>query len=631
MEMHFNNMWYMDLNTREWHDCDLLYDVPRWNHSGVLVEAIPTWKYFIFGGEANEYSEGVARTFGAYINTSCYLDCGTLNWTQYASDPDVFSNIPSPREYAAMCYDGRDRRLIVYGGWNNGWYDDIYALCVSKIVGPPYAITGSEPNMGQLSGGVKLVITGRGFKDYNIQVLFTCGNKPIDTVGKMTKSVTGTYHSPTEISCITPDFVDFGPKEAVMQITIGTEDITTTSIPFTYFMNTRAAKSLCYGPGILDGAVIGQPVEFVIQARNDDGNNRSSGRDVFEVKITKRRAIVVEVAPPVEGEEEEEKKEEPLLDEEGNPIVKEVKPQFEDVPIDCEVIDTQDGKYTVKYQNDEPGEVKINVEFLDDKGQMVYVRGSPYKANFVEAGKAIDNTMTGALLDKHIKKELERLQGNMTESKKEITTKDKDLKNVKALLKIKENVEKTQKCTDEITLEIDQLDEAIKLFTSKKLVKEGPGKAFEKINKGWNELKKLTKDVSKEIASHVSQENDRNNMNIKKLEESITQFTQDMKKREFFQYNCGTEKAKEKLDGVFEELKEFEDKIADFGDNAFKFGKPELINKAVKDIEGIKILVGNMKHLWDHIKDCQDAFARFMATKWIETKPFEMEDEVKKL
>jgi hypothetical protein len=29
---------------------------------------------------------------------------------------------------------------------------------------------------------------------------------------------------------------------------------------------------------------------------------------------------------------------------------------------------------------------------------------------FVEGGKAIDNTMVGGILDRHIKKELERLQ-----------------------------------------------------------------------------------------------------------------------------------------------------------------------------------------------------------------------------
>ena len=38
-----------------------------------------------------------------------------------------------------------------------------------------------------------------------------------------------------------------------------------------------------------------------------------------------------------------------------------------------------------------------------------------------------------------------------------------------------------------------------------------------------------------------------------------------------------------------------------------------------------------MKALWDHIETCQQAFNRFMNNKWIDTQPFEMEDEVKKL
>jgi len=51
-------------------------------------------------------------------------------------------------------------------------------------------------------------------------------------------------------------------------------------------LNTRANKSLCYGPGTQKEAGLGHPVEFVIQARNDLCENRTSGRDKFEVKIT---------------------------------------------------------------------------------------------------------------------------------------------------------------------------------------------------------------------------------------------------------------------------------------------------------------------------------------------------------
>ena len=89
-----------------------------------------------------------------------------------------------------------------------------------------------------------------------------------------------------------------------------------------------------------------------------------------------------------------------------------------------------------------------------------------------------------------------------------------------------------------------------------------------------------------------------------------------MKKREFLQYKCGTKLAKEKLDGVFDELTMFEDDIKDFGFSAEKFGQPDLINKAVKDIETIKITVNNMKGLWDHILICQTKFTENMDCKW---------------
>lgn len=38
-----------------------------------------------------------------------------------------------------------------------------------------------------------------------------------------------------------------------------------------------------------------------------------------------------------------------------------------------------------------------------------------------------------------------------------------------------------------------------------------------------------------------------------------------------------------------------------------------------------------MKALWDHINTCQNTFEGFYQNKWVETQPFEMEDEVKKL
>lgn len=115
---------------------------------------------------------------------------------------------------------------------------------------------------------------------------------------------------------------------------------------FLFFMNTRANKCLAYGPGLLEDQAINTPTTFVIQARNENCQNRQSGRDNFTVKITTV---------------EEESKEVP-----------------------CEVEDKDDGSYHVTYQVDHECPVKVDILFEDDKGKNVHIRGSPYKASFSE-------------------------------------------------------------------------------------------------------------------------------------------------------------------------------------------------------------------------------------------------------
>lgn len=101
-------------------------------------------------------------------------------------------------------------------------------------------------------------------------------------------------------------------------------------------------------------------------------------------------------------------------------------------------------------------------------------------------------------------------------------TKDKDLSDVKTLLAVKEKVDLTFKNTELITLQIDQLDESLRLFQAHKQAKDSQIKSLAKLNKEWTDLKKIAKDVKKEIQPLISQENDKNNAQIKKVEEDIT-------------------------------------------------------------------------------------------------------------
>lgn len=96
----------------------------------------------------------------------------------------------------------------------------MFSLNVSKITGPPYAVVDIVPALGQLSGNVPVTIKGVGFKDANIKVIFTCGKTPVDAPSKMSIEVPGTFVSETEVTCFTPNYESFGPKEAIVQLLI---------------------------------------------------------------------------------------------------------------------------------------------------------------------------------------------------------------------------------------------------------------------------------------------------------------------------------------------------------------------------------------------------------------------------
>jgi hypothetical protein len=215
----------------------------------------------------------------------------------------------------------------------------------------------------------------------------------------------------------------------------------------------------------------------------------------------------IEEKPAEEGQEGEEGAEKP------------VQVQEDAVVIDVEIVDNNDGTYSCKYVCESEGEVKIEILFENEKNEMVPVRGSPFIASFIEGVKASDNLMTGGIMDRHIKKELDRLTNSLADRKKACRKDDKDISNVKVLLGVKENTESVIKLTPQIQLEIDQLEESLKLFQAHKLVKDSQMKGFSNIHKQWLDLQNLAKNTKKEIEKDVQRERDQNNSNINNLEE----------------------------------------------------------------------------------------------------------------
>ena len=124
-------------------------------------------------------------------------------------------------------------------------------------------------------------------------------------------------------------------------------------------MNTKEYKWLAYGPGLLEGDSIGSPTELIIQARNNNDENRTSERDHFIVEIVKV------------GEKQK--------------------------PIECKLVDNDNDTYTVTYQIDEPWDVKIDIQIENDKQKIVPIRGTPYSENFSDKSRG-NNELTGSIM-----------------------------------------------------------------------------------------------------------------------------------------------------------------------------------------------------------------------------------------
>lgn len=248
-------------------------------------------------------------------------------------------------------------------------------------------------------------------------IYFTPGTTPaIGQASKNAPSVTGNFVSDTELTAMTPDFGDKG-NCAIVQLSFASNDLTTTFAEFNFFLDTRADKSLCYGPGLMQECCVAEPCEFIIQARNEQEENRTSGRDEFQVTVTPR-----DVDP------------------------------F-DIPVTIE--DADDGKYYVKYTVEQEVQVDVRVQYQDNKGNWKNVRGSPYSASFVGGVAPNVNLLTGPAMVKNAQKKIESMQTFLKETHSGASTKDKDLSDVKALISVKDCVEQVYTKNDSTTLNLD--------------------------------------------------------------------------------------------------------------------------------------------------------------------------------
>eukprot|EP00961_Rhodomonas_salina_P015466 207669-Rhodomonas_salina.5 len=373
---YFDDVHFLNLNSHVW---TTLEDVPSpmapcliANHLAVAIPSVPNYKIFVFGGQEGS---STSRTEWKYINNVNCLECGRMEWM--ASDEHganfVHGTFPSAREDVAYAYDKKGGKIFVHGGWADKFLNELYSLDVSAIVGPPYAVYSLHPSEGPLTGSTPVRIVGEDFRpSSSIKVMFTDR--------KNTELVDGKFASSTEITCKSPDWTKYTAGEINVRVNLQGDGFTVNLVKWTFFINTKPAKCVAYGPGLFDSenAGWGFPAIFKVQAKDQAGRNRNSGgeSEYWKPKI--------------------------LFKETG-----------EDVP--ARVEDCEDGTYDIIYVPPHPGEYVIDLGYCDPLVQgeeVIAVRGSPWKASFDdpwikaksqnEAPKAVTGTQACAIMKKMV-------------------------------------------------------------------------------------------------------------------------------------------------------------------------------------------------------------------------------------
>ena len=133
--------------------------------------------------------------------------------------------------------------------------------------------------MGPITGGTEISIVGIDFiNTQDVVIRFGNARQGVD--------VQGVYVSQTKILCTSPDFTKYFTGSVDVRVALDGDSFTTTYQRFSFFSVTSASASIMFGPGLLSGCTINEETTFVIQARDADNLNRTTGGDEFQVVVS---------------------------------------------------------------------------------------------------------------------------------------------------------------------------------------------------------------------------------------------------------------------------------------------------------------------------------------------------------
>ena len=580
--------------TQEWESADMnLEGYPVWNHCGLEVESGPGWKYFIFGGTSKEFDETKLRERAESTNKMIYCDMEDEKLNAVNLNEEIV--LPESREDAAMIYYQHSKNLLLFGGWNNEWFGDIYGICVSAIVGPSYSVKSIYPNMGRISGNQEITLFGSKLSNGNITVYFILGSKYAQTTATLIDDTKLTFMTPvfSDPSFINPGTRFQGTKDCEVYIKIDNEELSTNPIKFSIYYDTDAGKSIFFGPACITGGTPNVPTSLKIRARNDENENRLSGLDNFEVTVVSE-----------------------------NDMTKSVETKIED---------HNDGTYTCTFTPPDNDKYRISVKLIGDK-EKVDIRGSPVSVEFSGTDPANNEMIGKYMVEKFLKENVEKLEEEMKRLENSSITEGKDLNDINVLIDIKNSNKEIEKVSDNFDLKINQLLEYYideKIGEKKALSKEVHKDRIENLSKMHAKLEEIRKNSAQEISPIINDKTIDYQNEIKDFYSELNKFGPAIKKENFAtDYNMGYERAFEDIDKKKAELDELDKKLQNYTKIMSNLGYPEETAGCIKSIENSKNEIELVTEMWSFIKETQELFEKFKQKAWPEIDGQAMDDEI---
>ena len=580
-----------DVEPHTWSKMHSTMPSPTWNFSTTAVLAIPTWKIFTFGGVTGKLSDADRR--GKLQDSMMIFDTG-INRFLF---PKIEGTIPSPRSDAALAFDSKGSRLLVFGGWSEKWQSDLYTIDVSNIVGPPYAVLGMNPNMGPVTGGTDVKISGIDFTN-TTDVLVRFG-----LVGKQHVDVPGTYESKTTISCTSPDYTKFPAGEVDVRVALGGDTFTTTCAKFTYFTVTNADTCIIYGPGVLSGCATNEEVSFIIQARDDARSYRTTGGDEFDV--------TVDYVGTGSGDSM----------------------RLQGVSIQ----DLFDGRYVVTYLAKHPGKYTVGVHFLGTFGGTAGpIKGSGVVVEFSVTAQRECNSLTGSLVMQALKNDIEYLQRFTQEISSSIFVRVKDEswsseEQIRVLMNVKEALLRADTQAKDINLLVDRAECVLMFLNEQEVPISGSEDALASGKALWERIVRESNQVLSKIAPIMRAHAGKIRGDILSYEAHVLAYKEELQNAEYYKFVTGPVRSKELLgnaDAMHLQQKAICEKMKHIA-NVFD---------CVKDMDGpiaiiteVGELLADFRVLWDSYEHVTDLIGQVKSVLWSKLNAESLEDTARDL